>query len=179
MKRLWSHVHVPLHLFSPLHRGGQWERACWTAAPSTDQECANQQPDSEAEVLLHLQDLPPSQSLPLQHLWQLRGWVRGWEVCVCVWVVCVCVCGNMYLVCVCVCCICCLCGWCVSMCVGMCNGVCFLFHTHIAKPHTNPAPQRWLHQIKTPFYGYAQCNLRSRSPLEVWRSEWCSLSAYL
>ncbi len=57
-------------------RSGQWERHRRTATSAPHQECANQQPDRQAEVLLHMQDLQTPSCFPLQHLRQLRGWVN-------------------------------------------------------------------------------------------------------
>lgn len=56
------------------HRRGQWQHGL--PAPSQDQGDRHQRSDSEAEILLYLQNLQTATCLPLQPLWQLCGYVK-------------------------------------------------------------------------------------------------------
>lgn len=76
-KHQWNDCVVRWRLLTPVfvcssYRGSQWERPGGSAPPTSDSQRADQQPDRQAQVLLHLQDLPTTASVSLQHLWQLR-----------------------------------------------------------------------------------------------------------
>lgn len=66
---------VPLSLLV-FCRGSQWKCARRPTAAASDPQRADQQPDRQAEVLLHLQNIPAATGISLQHLRQLRRWVE-------------------------------------------------------------------------------------------------------